>query len=158
MLIHGQQLVGWAQKRRHRFADPSELAAQFKALRAHQRWVEGAHELMARALLRQEADTGEWVLICPGNLEASMYRSNMALHLWPQATAFDGPVQLIAADPTLPQPGIPALTNKALADTNDFRYLAIPGAGHMLQLEEPVACYHALLECLADMGLSPAAD
>jgi hypothetical protein len=66
----------------------------------------------------------------------------MALHLWPQATAFGGPVQLIAADPT----------------TNGFRYRAILGAGHMLQLEEPVACYHALLACLAEMGLSPAAD
>ena len=158
MLIHGQQLVAWAQKRRQRFADPGELAAQFKSLRAHQRWIEGAHELMARALLRHEADTGAWVLICPGELEASMYQSNMALHLWPEATRLGGPVQLIAADPTVPHPGIPALTNKALADTHGLRYRAIPGAGHMLQLEEPIACYRALLAFLAEVGLSPTVD
>ena len=158
MLIHGQQLVSWAQKRRQRFADPSELAVQFKSLRAHQRWIEGAHELMARALLRHEADTEEWLLICPGELEASLYQSNMALPLWPEATACGGPVQLIAADPTVPHSGILALTNKALADTNGFRYRAIPGAGHMLQLEEPMACYRALLACLAEIGLSPKVD
>ena len=158
MRLHGHQLAVWAQKRRHRFAEPGELAAQFKRLRAHQGWVAGAHELMAQTLLRHDDETGDWWLICPGELEARLYRSNMALDLWPQATAFGGPVQLIGADPTVAQPGIPALVNKALADTNGWRYAAIPGAGHMLQLEQPEACYHAMLAFLAEVGLIPASD
>jgi pimeloyl-ACP methyl ester carboxylesterase len=158
MRLHGHQLAVWAQKRRTRFAEPGELAAQFKRLRAHQGWVAGAHELMAQTLLRHDDETGDWLLICPGELEARLYHSNMILDLWPQASVFGGPVQLIGADPTVAQPGIPALANKALADTNGWRYATIPGAGHMLQLEQPEACYHAMLAFLAEVGLISASD
>jgi pimeloyl-ACP methyl ester carboxylesterase len=65
MCLHGHQLAVWAQKRRNRFAEPGELAALFKRLRAHQGWVAGAHELMAQTLLRHDDETGDWQLICP---------------------------------------------------------------------------------------------
>jgi pimeloyl-ACP methyl ester carboxylesterase len=158
MRLHGSQLAAWAQKRQNRYADPSELAALFKSLRAHQNWVDGAHALMAQTLLRQEDETGAWVLICPGELEARMYRSNMTLHLWPDATAFGGPTTLIAADPAVERPGIPALANKALAEVSGIRYAVIPGAGHMLQLEQPLACCDALRSFLAEHGLLPVLD
>jgi pimeloyl-ACP methyl ester carboxylesterase len=150
MRQHGQRLIAWAQNRRERFIDPSELAAQFRSLRVHQQWVNGAHELMARALLRQEEGTGDWVLVCPGALEAQMYQSNIALPLWPHATALRGPVQLVGADPTVAHPGIPALANKALADTNGWCYEFIPGSGHMVQLEQPEACCRVLRSFLAE--------
>lgn len=155
MLQHGQRLMAWAQNRQARFADPSELAAQFKRLRVHQNWVEGAHELMAQSVLRQNDAEGDWVLVCPGELEARMYRSNLTLDLWPQAEQLDGPVKLIAADPTIERPGVPALGNRKLAECNGFDYEAIPGSGHMLQLEQPEACRHAMLAFLAGLRLIP---
>jgi hypothetical protein len=42
------------------------------------------------------------------------------------------PSILIAADPAVERPGIPALANKALAEVSGIRYAMIPGAGHML--------------------------
>ena len=154
MSAHGQRLAAWVQHRRECFAEPSQLAEVFKRLRVHQKWVPGAHDLMARALLRQDATTGAWRLVCPGALEAQMYRSNMALNLWPPASAFGGPVLLICADPTVPRPGSPALVNKLLADTQGYRYEVIPGTGHMLQLEQPEACRQVMVRFLAGYGLA----
>jgi pimeloyl-ACP methyl ester carboxylesterase len=154
MAAHGQRLADWAEQRQECFEEPGQLAAEFKRLRVHRNWVPGAHELMARALLRHDANTGAWRLVCPGALEAQMYRSNMALHLWPPASAFGGPVLLICADPTGPRPGGPALVNKLLADTQGYRYEVIPGADHMLQLEQPEACRQVMIRFLAEYGLA----
>ena len=153
MRAHGARLIAWARTRQERFAAPDELAVLLKQLRVHQGWVNGAHEVMAQALLRHDATTGDWVLVCPGELEARMYQSNMTLDLWPHAKDFGGPVTLIAADPTVKRPGVPALINKELADMQGYRYEAIPGAGHMLQLEQPEACRRAMLTFLAECGI-----
>ena len=45
-----------------------------------QLWVEGAHDLLARAVLR-EMD-GEWELCCPRELEATLYIQNAYSRLW----------------------------------------------------------------------------
>jgi pimeloyl-ACP methyl ester carboxylesterase len=150
------RLVSWALNRRQRFATPQELAAVFKALRAHQHWVKGAHEGMAQAVLRRDHNAGDWVLICPGALEATIYRGNRRLNLWPHAHDYGGPVKLMASDPTVPHPGAPALANRLLAETQGYDYTAIAGAGHMLQLEQPHACRRAMLSFLAHCGLIPA--
>ena len=63
MVNYGHRLIESAHKRQDRFTDPSELATQFKRLRVHQKWVAGTHDLMARSILRQEDETGDWVLI-----------------------------------------------------------------------------------------------
>ena len=153
MLKVDHRLTEWARNRRHRFTDPSELADEYKQLRAHQHWVEGAHELMARAILHQEEATGDWVLTCPGEIEAQIYLSNIPLNLWPHANQFGGPVKLIAADPTVERPGGPALTTQALARENGFAYTFIPGSGHMLQLEQPEATRREMLAFLTECGI-----
>ena len=56
------RLADWAMGRPNRFADPSELATQYRETRAHANWVENTHELMARAVLRRDEDAGDWVL------------------------------------------------------------------------------------------------
>jgi pimeloyl-ACP methyl ester carboxylesterase len=152
------RLAQWAHNRPHRFASPTEMAHLFRQLRGHQNWREEAYELMARAILHEESSTGDWVLTCPGDLEAAVYRSNTSLQIWPQASDFGGPVKLIAADPTVDRPGVPALACQFLAETNGFDYAYVPGTGHMLQIEKPEATYHVMMSFLASCGLVSAAD
>ena len=152
------RLADWARNRPHRFASPNELADIFRGLRAHQNWLPGAYELMAQAILHRDSDAGDWALTCPGELEAGLYLSNIPLQIWPHASDFAGPVKLIAADPTVERPGIPALTCKILSESNGFDYAYIPGAGHMLQIEQPEATYEAMMAFLAACGLVSETD
>ena len=146
MDVFEHRLAEWALKRRNRFDDPSELARQYAETRAHSTWVPGAHELMARAVLRQE--DGGWTLACPRELEASIYLQAMTLHLWPPYAAYGGPVKMIAADPKAPGAPAPAFANQALADDHGYVYEAIPGTGHLLQIQRPEECRRAMLSFL----------
>ena len=151
MDVFERRLADWAVARPERFADPGELARQYADTRAHRTWVDGAHDLMARAVLRH--DDGGWVLACPPELEASIYLQAMTLNLWPPASAYGGPVKLIGADPDAPGAPGPALANRALAEEGAYGYEAIPGTGHLLQIQQPEACRRTLLEFLAAAGV-----
>lgn len=141
------RLAAWARGRRARFADPSELADEYLASRAAASWVAGTHELMARAVLRRDGDG--WTLVCAPALEAAIYAENSSLHLWPRADAFAGPVKLIGADPAIPYGPPTGLINAALGLENGYDHVAIPGAGHMMQIETPQPCVAALTAFLA---------
>lgn len=153
MGVFERRLVDWAMTRRERFAEPGELAAEYAANRGHSRWVEGAHDLMARAILRRDETRGDWVLTCQRELEASIYLAAMTLHLWPRYEEFGGPVKLVAADPAMK--GVPptALANQALHQEFGYAYEAISGTGHMLQIEKPAECVAALTSFLDASGI-----
>jgi pimeloyl-ACP methyl ester carboxylesterase len=144
-------LVAWARARRDRFDNPAQLADNYAATRAGRSWAEGAHLAMARSVLRRSDDG--WRLRCPREFEASMYEQGMTLDLWPPASRFPGPVKLIGADPARERPDPTALSNQALAREGGYDYLAMPGSGHLLQLEKPAACADAVLEFLAKVGI-----
>jgi pimeloyl-ACP methyl ester carboxylesterase len=148
-----RRLADWALGRPDRFADPSELARQYAETRAHANWVPGAHALMARAVLRPDGEG--WTLACPRELEASIYLQAMTLHLWPPPAAYGGPVKLIAADPEAKFAPAPAFANRALAEEFGYAYEAIPGTGHLLQIQAPAECRHAMLTFLRDVGVGP---
>ena len=147
------RLAEWALKRPDRFADPSELAADYKATRAHSNWVEGTHELMARAVLYQAEAGGEWELKCARELESSIYLAAMTMNLWPSCDRFGGPVKLIGADPEMKGAPGPAFANRALAEDYGYVYEAIPNTGHLLQIQQPAECRRAVLEFLAEKGV-----
>lgn len=147
------RLVEFAANRQERFEDPAELAAYYAESRAHQSWVAGAHDLMARAVLRENASNGGWSLTCPPEYEASIYLAALTMHLWPRADAYAGPVKLIGADPELEKGPPTGRANQALAEEGGYTYEAIPGCGHMLQLERPHECVQAVLSYLSDLGL-----
>ena len=147
------RLADWAMQRPDRFADPSELARQYKETRAHSNWVEGTHELMARAVLQKDAAKGDWVLSCPREFEASIYLQAMTLNLWPPYSAFGGPTKLIAGDPEAKGAPGPAFANRALAEDMGYVYQAIPGTGHMLQIQKPEECRRAMLSFLEEKGI-----
>ena len=151
MVAYLNKLVAWASTRRDRFDDPGELARDYAATRAGRNWVAGSHRQVAEAVLRP-SNAGGWELCCPRAFEASMYEQGITLGLWPKASDFDGPIKLIAADPKRERPDPTALSNQALAREGGFDYLAMPGTGHLLQLEQPAACADAVREFLASVG------
>lgn len=148
------RLDEWARGRRHHYDDPSELAAEYAGLRAHAGWAEGAHELMARSVLRPDPKNGGWSLVYPGDVEGETYLSNIPMNLWPNANEYGGPVKLVAADPNLERPGPTAIANQALAEDGGYTYEVIEGAGHMLQIEKPEACREALTSFLDELGIA----
>ncbi len=151
MGVFERRLVDFAMSRPDRFSDPLELAENYA--KGGRNWVEGAHELMARAVLRQEADSGDWVLTCQRELEASIYLAAMTLHLWPGPGDFGGPVKLIGADPEAERAPATARANRALGTELGYDYQAIPGTGHLLQIEKPVECAAALTGFLSENGI-----
>lgn len=153
MDVFEHRLADWALARQERFAEPAELARQYAETRAHRTWVPDAHDLMARAVLRPD-DAGEgWVLSCPRELEASIYLQAMTLNLWPPAGAYGGPVKLIGADPEARGAPGPAFANRALAKDGGYVYEAIPGTGHLLQIQKPEECRRSMLAFLDEVGV-----
>jgi pimeloyl-ACP methyl ester carboxylesterase len=146
------RLADWARERPDAFDDPSELARQYAETRAHATWVPGAHELMARAVLRPQ--DGRYRLACPREFEASIYLQAMTMNLWPRADEYGGPVKLIAADPDAKGAPAPAFANRALAEEGGYPYEAIPGTGHLLQIQKPEECRRAMLGFLAERGVA----
>ena len=112
----------------------------------------GSHRQVADSVLRREGDG--WVLRCPRALESSMYVQGITLGLWPPASAFPGPVKLIAADPARERPDPTAFSNQALAQEGGYDYLPMPATGHLLQLEKPEACAAAVREFLSGVGIT----
>jgi pimeloyl-ACP methyl ester carboxylesterase len=148
-------LSEWSRRRPKRFDDPAELAHQFAETRGFSRWVPGAHDLAARSVLREERDG--WVLVCPGELEARIYEGNGELGIWPRASDFERPALVIASDPEAPGAQMPATACRALADECGFPYVAIPGTGHFLQIEEPRLCAREVFDFAARIGMIDAA-
>jgi pimeloyl-ACP methyl ester carboxylesterase len=148
-----KKLTDFALGRRRRFATVDELAAEYLQSRATKGWVDGAHELMARSVLRPSPDGDGHVLVCAPENEAAIYAEALSLNLWPRADAFGGPVKLIGADPNLKGGPTTALTNQALGVENGYDYDFVTGAGHLLQIERPTECVRLVEEFLAKRGL-----
>ncbi|HSJ42846.1 MAG TPA: alpha/beta hydrolase [Xanthobacteraceae bacterium] len=148
-----KRLTEWALKRRRRFASVDELAAEYRQSRATQGWVSGAHELMARSVLRRSPDGDGYSLVCAPENEAAIYAEALTLNLWPLAREFGGPVKLIGADPNAKGAPATAQTNYALGTENGYNYDFVPGTGHLLQIEQPAQCARLVEEFIAKCGL-----
>lgn len=133
-------LCRWAETRPDGFGDPAEQAALFRKSRMLASWVDGAYDLMARSILRLDATTGKWMLVCSGAREAEIYRQNAELNIWPDATEFPMPVLVVASDPDSKIPSAPGHACRALRDECGWVYECVPGTGHFLQIQEPERC------------------
>jgi pimeloyl-ACP methyl ester carboxylesterase len=154
MEIFEKRLTDWALGRRRRFASVDELTTEYLQSRATKGWVPGAHELMARSVLRPSPDGEGYVLTCAPENEAAIYAEALSLNLWPRADEFGGPVKLIGADPEMKGGPTTALTNQALGVENGYDYDFVAGAGHLLQIEKPQECARLVEEFLAKRGIA----
>jgi pimeloyl-ACP methyl ester carboxylesterase len=147
------RLTAFASNRRSHYASVEELAVEFAKSRAGRAWAPGVHELMARAVLRQNPAGDGFVLVCDPANEAGIYAEAMALDLWPKASDFRGPVKLIGADPNLEGGPPTGRANQALGTENGYDYSFVPGTGHLLQVEKPEDCARQTLAFLGECGL-----
>jgi pimeloyl-ACP methyl ester carboxylesterase len=148
-----KRLTEWALGRRRRFAAVAELTSEYLQSRATKGWASGAHELMARSVLRRSPDGDGYALVCAPENEAAIYAEALTLNLWPRAGEFGGPVKLIGADPDAKGAPATAQTNYALGTENGYDYDFVPGTGHLLQIEQPAECARLVEEFVAKCGL-----
>ena len=118
------------------------------------RWVEGAHDLMARSVLRRNPDGKGYELVCAPENEAAIYAQAMTLNLWPSADEFDGPVKLIGCDPQVKGGPAIAAANFALGREGGYDYSFVAHTGHLLQIEKPQETVAVTMKFLGDCGLA----
>ena len=137
-----------AERRTPSYNHPLELARQFE--RRFPQWQPEAYELMARATLRYESSNQRWVLACPREYEAHVFRSNRETSTWQRLRQMPVAVKLICADPA--GGGPPALIGRALAEETSVEYEAITETSHFLQIERPRECIRAMETFLVSQG------
>lgn len=146
-------LSDWARQRPRRFRSPDELAATFKRTRVMRRCVAGAAELMARAITRQTAD-GAYELVCPPELEASIYIQNTQAPVWQILPQVADRVFVISSDPAADDADPPGRVCAVLPRELGISVAPIRGAGHLLQIEQPEAVEAALRAHLRSRGFA----
>jgi pimeloyl-ACP methyl ester carboxylesterase len=144
-------LAKWARGRPARFAEPSELAAQYRAARASATWVPEAADLMARAVTRPAADGG-YELSCPPEWEARIYEQNIDMGTWDLLPKLRGPAMFLGADPSLPTATPTAAVVGLAAQAAGLPHVVVPGTGHTLQIERPDLCLDAVLAFFRQAG------
>jgi pimeloyl-ACP methyl ester carboxylesterase len=155
MAAFEKRLTAWAKARRRRFNTIEELAEEYRQSRAAARWVPGAHELMARSVLRKSPDGDGYQLVCDPENEATIYAQAIALNLWPPAKAFGGPVKLIGCDPNM-KGSTTGPANQALGTQGGYDYSFVADTGHLLQIEKPQDCASLTVDFLKRCGLAAA--
>ena len=134
-------LATWALSRDHEFDHPDVLTRHLSSVRGMQRWAPGAHELMARSVLRQHAD--QWRLSCPRELEASVYLSNGLAPIWQHLDLLTDRRErllILTADPESEDARYPPRSAQRMHARFGFEVHAVPETNHMLQLEQPERC------------------
>jgi pimeloyl-ACP methyl ester carboxylesterase len=147
------KLVRFALSRRRHFRQTEELAGEFRNSRSGANWIAGAHELMARSILRKVEDGFGYELVCPPELEARLYQEGFSSGVWPKASDFGGPALLIGADPSVQKAPPTAAINRSLAEEGGFRYAAIRGCGHLVQLEQPEMAAELVHGFMNELGI-----
>ena len=137
-----------AERRTPSYKDPKELARQFQ--RRFPNWRPESYELMARATLRYDPPSQKWVLACPREFEAHIFRSNRETSTWQRLRNMPVPLKLICADPS--DGGPPALIGQALAAEAAVEYEAVPETSHFLQIERPQECIQAMEAFFVEHG------
>ena len=142
------KLADWAQTRPRTFDSPDQLAAGFARSRSLSGWIDGAHDLMARSILKNDGND-RWALRCPPEAEAANYLANAELTTWDLLVDPPIPMAFISADPDHPAGQSPAKVCAAMHNEHGHPLISVPGTTHMLQIEQPETCRTALFQQVA---------
>jgi len=148
-----RRLIRWARRRRSRFDTVEELTVQYLQSRATARWVSGAHEVMARSVLRRRPGAEGYELVCDPENEAAIYEEDLTLKLWRRAREFGGPVKLIGCDPKMPGAAT-GIANRALSVEGGYDYDFVEETDHLLQIERPEECIGLTMEFVNQCSLT----
>ena len=113
------------------------------------RSVPGTFELAARTTLRERKDRDGYELRCPRDYEAQIVDYASAFAVLVDFDAFQCPIKVVGADPTLPYSYLPTFDLSHVL-TVDYDFL--PETTHFLQLEQPEACADQVREFLRLVG------
>ena len=109
------------------------------------RVVPGTFELYASSTLRACANGWGYELRCPRDYEAQVFTHARAFAVLVEFEKFRCPTKVIGADPTLPYSFLPTVDLGHLLHV-DYDFL--PGATHLLQLEQPKECVRMMRDFL----------
>ncbi len=146
-----EEIANRALKRTPAYADPTELASSFQ--RRMKLWQHEAYEQMARATLRHDPATNQWILACPREFEAHVFRSNRDTSTWEKLATMPVALKLIGGDPEAAEATPPARITQAIAMETGLAYEAIPGTSHFLQIEKPAECIAAMESFLRERSV-----
>lgn len=150
-------LANWSMTRPNDFGSPDELAAGFKKARGLSLWVEGAHDLMAQAVTRQDEATGRFTLACPRELESATYVANAYSRVWDrlgEVGQYRDNIMVCASDPELEGQKSPAFVNVAAAERIGWRHVAVENTTHLLQIERPDHIAGLVVDFLEEKGFA----
>ncbi len=143
------KLSDWAKTRQDFFSSPEELADQFRQSRSLSGWADGAHDLMAHSILREEAHG--WELRCLPAVESQIYVDSAKLMFWDFFKDLTVPLGIVFGDPNHPAKMAPAYCCEELVTKNNIPHRMIEGTTHLLQIERPDACRDAFYDLLAEL-------
>ena len=154
LMSDGGSLRDVALIRQNRFRDPEGLVEVYKFLHRFRRLRKGVPELNARSVLHFDPESGEWLLRCPGPVEAGLYTEVAELDIWRQPDPPDRPLLVIGADPAPEDASKTASCCRLFCKTFGIDYDFVPDTSHLLQLEEPEQCFALVDRYLADNGIT----
>ena len=154
LMTEGGALRDAALIRKNRVADPDELADVFRYLHRFRRLRKGVAELNARSTLRFDPARGEWLLCCPGPLEAGLYTEVAELPIWRRPVPPSRPLLIVGSDPEPDDAPKTAPCCRLFCETFGIDYAFVPDTSHLLQLEEPERCFALFEGYLADSGIA----
>ena len=154
LMTEGEALRDAALIRKNRIADPDELADVFRWLPRFRRLVKGVAELNARSTLRFDPACGEWLLCCPGPLEAGLYTEVAELPIWRKPVPPSRPLLIVGSDPEPEDAPKTAPCCRLFCETFGVDYAFVPDTSHLLQLEEPERCFALFEGYLADSRIA----
>jgi len=154
LITSGEVLRDAAMIRQNRFADPEELADVFRHLPRFRRLRKGVAELNARSVLRFDRSSGEWLLCCPGPVEAGLYTEVAELPIWRQPVPPSRPLLIVGSDPEADDAAKTARCCKLFCETFGIDYAVVPDTSHLLQLEEPERCFALFDAFLTENGIA----
>ena len=150
LMTAGELLRDAAQSRQNWFRDPEDLADVFRHLYRFRRLRKGVAELNARSVLRFDPESGEWLLCCPGPVEAGLYVEVAGLSIWRKPAPPAHPLLIVGSDPEPEDAAKTAACCKLFCKTFGIDYAVVPDTSHLLQLEEPEQCFALFSDFLAD--------
>ena len=153
LLADGGVLRDAAMIRKNRFPDPDELADVFRYLHRFRRLRKGVPELNARSTLRFDPASGEWLLSCPGPVEAGLYVEVGELPIWRKPVGRGRSLMVVGADPEFDGASKTAPCCKLFCETFGIQYACVPDTSHLLQLEEPEQCFALVERFLNENGV-----
>ena len=155
MEVFENKLTEWAKGRRRHFASVDELTEEYLQSRATRGWVAGAHELMARSVLRKIPDGDGYELVCAPENEATIYAQALTLESVAEGARVRRPGQARSAAIPISRARPPTgPANQALGIEGGYDYSFVAGTGHLLQIEKPEECVRLTLEFLGKHGLA----